>query len=65
MTAETILKTVGSGAVGLVLGWAGHSLTMQGRVQALEVGQTAILVRLDALLQAKGVEAPPVPVATR
>lgn len=61
MTGADLVKAGGGALVGVLLGWTGHALTLQGRVAALEQGQTAIVVRLDALLAAKGVQAPESP----
>lgn len=58
VNAETIIKTLAGVAAGVVLGWSGSALTLQGRVHALEDGQRAIILRLDALITAKGVTPP-------
>ena len=54
MTTGDVAKGAATALIGALLGWGGHSLTLVGRVDALESGQTAILMRLDALLLAKG-----------
>lgn len=61
MTAADLGKTLAGGLLGAVLGWSANALTLQGRVHALEAGQTAIVQRLDALLSAKGVPVPEQP----
>lgn len=58
MTTADVMKAGGGALVGVMLGWAGSALTLQGRVHALESGQAAIVLRLDALLLAKGVMPP-------
>jgi len=58
VTGADFIKVCGGAAAGAVLGWAANALTLTGRVHALETGQSAIVLRLDALLQAKGVQLP-------
>ena len=53
-----LVKAAAGVVAGAVLGWAGSALTLQGRVHALEDGQRAIILRLDALITAKGVTPP-------
>ena len=46
MKMDQLIKAAGGAAVGLVLGWVGNSLTLGGRVSAIE----ASLVRIEARL---------------
>ena len=53
MTVEKIAPLLLSALIGSGIGWAAQALTLAGRVQALEVGQQAVIQRLDLILAHK------------
>ena len=55
MTPEKALSAVLSGAAGVAIGWAATSLTLTGRVDALEATQGRIEAKLDRIIEAKGI----------
>ena len=52
-TAHRVTVTVLAGLLGAGVGWAAQALTLSGRVQALEAGQTRIEAMLHRLIEAK------------
>ena len=46
---DAALKAIGAGLVGTVLGWSANSLTMDGRVSAIESALVRIESRLDTI----------------
>lgn len=50
--SDGLQKAVLSAVVGALLGWSGKSLTLDGRVAAIEASQMRIEKRLDELVDA-------------
>ncbi len=50
MDTHKIVQLLLSALMGAGIGWAAQALTLAGRVDALEHGQSAIVERLDRLL---------------
>ncbi|HWP19781.1 MAG TPA: hypothetical protein VNO84_11680 [Burkholderiaceae bacterium] len=52
MSKEVLLK-IGAAVGGVVIGWAGNSVTMGPRITAVESALARIELRMDQLIQVK------------